>query len=442
MNRNHETQMKTVDVTASVAEHARELDADDELRGFRQEFIFPRREDGSAKRYFCGNSLGLQHRSVAGTVEEVLASWQERAVDGHFAGKHPWLTYHEQLREGQAALLGAAPEGIVTMNTLTVNLHLAMVSFYRPRGKRRKILIEKQAFPSDRYAVESQLRWHGLDPASCLVEMAPEPGQRLLDEARVDDFLQTQGDEVALVLWPGVQYVTGQAFDLPRIAQAARRAGARIGFDLAHSAGNVPVQLDHSDCDFAIWCTYKYLNAGPGAVAGLYIHQRHWGRSDLPRFHGWYGNDPSSRFRMSAEFQPADGAEAWVLSNPPVLAMAPLMASLEVFRRAGFNRLLRKSLAMTSWLAQQVELNFDDILQIITPSQPERRGCQLSLRVRAGPDAGKILFKFLTAEGVVTDWREPDVIRVAPVPLYNSYQDCWQLLDAVARWANSTVLAG
>ena len=432
--------MTQADFNRELLREAQALDASDELNSLRQEFIFPRKADGSAKLYFCGNSLGLQHRSVAGAVEEVLTAWKERAVEGHFTGPHPWMKYHEQLRAGQAALLGAEPADVISMNTLTVNLHLAMVSFYRPQGKRCKILLEKQAFPSDRYAAESQIRWHGLDPASCLVELAPESG-RMLDEAQLEDYLGEHGKEVALVLWPGVQYATGQVFDLQRIAEAARSAGACIGFDLAHSVGNVPVLLQESDCDFAAWCTYKYLNAGPGAVAGMYVHPRHGRRADLPRLHGWYGNDPSSRFRMNAEFLPAAGVEAWVLSNPPVLAMAPLLASLEVFGQAGLDRLRRKSMAMTSWLDLQINQGLDKLLEVITPKQPERRGCQLSLRVRGGREAGRNLFRFLEEKGVVPDWREPDVIRVAPVPLYNSYLDCAQLLIAISSWSNSGVPA-
>ena len=416
---------------------ARQRDSADPLKQFRAEFSFPGNEDGSDKLYFCGNSLGLQHQSVPAVLEEVLAAWRDLAVDGHFTGAHPWMNYHELLREGQANLLGAGAAEIVTMNTLTVNLHLAMVSFYRPRGGRRRILVEQQSFPSDRYAVESQVRWHGLDPAECLVELAPESGQRLLAEEQLETYLRQHGESVALVLWPGVQYATGQVFDLARIAAAARACGASVGFDLAHSAGNVPVQLSESGCDFAVWCTYKYLNAGPGAIAGMFVNQRHAGRKDLPRLHGWYGNDPATRFRMAAEFSPAPGADAWQLSNPPILSMAPLSASLTVFARAGFDRMRRKSMELTGWLAHRVATHLPDVLEVITPGQPDRRGCQLSLRVRAGRDAGKQLFAHLEASGVVPDWREPDVIRVAPVPLYNRFEDCAQLVRMIRHWADT-----
>jgi len=413
--------------------HARQLDAADPLREFRAEFSFPRDKDGADKLYFCGNSLGLQHRSVPAVVEEVLGAWRERAVDGHFTGERPWITYHERLREGQAALTGAESNEIVTMNTLTVNLHLAMIGFYRPQGRRRRIVIEHQAFPSDRYAVESQIRLHGLDPADCLVELAPEEGERLIAEDRIETYLRQHGRSVALVLWPSVQYATGQMFDLGRVAAAARDCGARVGFDLAHGVGNVPLSLKDSGCDFAAWCTYKYLNAGPGAIAGMFIHQRHHGRTDLPRLNGWFGNDLATRFRMAPEFRPARGADAWQLSTHTTLGMAPLLASLEVFGRAGFVRLREKSVALTGWLAGHIQELLGDELQIITPLQAHRRGCQLSLRVRAGRDAGRRLFAQLEQEGVVPDWREPDVIRVAPVPLYNSFEDCAQFVRIVRQ---------
>ena len=419
-----------------ILQVARQLDAADPLREFRKGFHFPKNSDGSDQLYFCGNSLGLQHQSVALAVEEVLAAWRDRAVEGHFTGKRPWLRYHEGLRGGQAAMIGAGPHEIVTMNTLTVNLHLAMISFYRPQGLRRRIVMEKHAFPSDRYAVESQIRLHGLDPADCLVELAPEDGERLITEERIEDHLRQHGDSVALVLWPGVQYATGQVFDLGRIAAAARACGANVGFDLAHGIGNIPLALHDSGCDFAAWCTYKYLNAGPGSVGGMFVHERHHQRTDLPRLNGWFGNDLATRFQMAPEFRPAPGADAWQLSTHTTLAMAPLLASLEVFDQAGFARLREKSLAMTAWLARMVEENLGEIIEIITPAQAERRGCQLSLRVRAGRDAGRSLFTRLEQEGVVPDWREPDVIRVAPVPLYNSYEDCARLVRIMQKIAH------
>lgn len=419
---------------STLLDDARAHDAADPLAACRQGFRFPRHTDGSDKLYFTGNSLGLQHETVDAAVAEVMEAWRTRAVEGHFRGERPWMHYHELLREGQAAILGAKPGEVVAVNTLSVNLHLAMVSFYRPAGKRNRILMEKNSFPSDRYAVESQIRWHGLDPAECLVEIAPEAGQRLIEECQVENYLAEQGGRVALVLWPGVQYATGQVFDLPRIAAAGRAAGACVGFDLAHSAGNIPVNLHDTGCDFAAWCTYKYLNAGPGAVAGLFIHERHDRKRDLPRLHGWYGNHPDSRFRMAPEFDPAPGADAWIISNPPILAMAPLLASLQVFGSAGMQNLRQKSIAMTGWLAKAIEQHLADWIEIITPSEPERRGCQLSLRVRAGRETGRELFQYLEQSGVVPDWREPDVIRVAPVPLYNRFEDGARLVKLVHEW--------
>jgi kynureninase len=420
----------------NILQTARSLDAQDPLRQFRSEFSFPKNQDGSDKLYFCGNSLGLQHESVPAVLEEVMATWRDLAVDGHFTGQRPWLKYHEKLNEQQAAMLGASSSEVMTMNTLSVNLHLAMVSFYRPRGKRTLIVIEKHAFPSDRYAVESQIRFHGLDPAECLLELGPREGERLIEEEQIEAYLEAHGERVALVLWPGVQYASGQVFDLQRIADAARKCGASMGFDLAHSAGNIPLQLSATACDFAVWCTYKYLNAGPGSVGGLFIHSRHHGRTDLPRFNGWFGNNLATRFEMAHDFDPAAGALAWQLSTPPTLAIAPLKASLDVFERAGFHRLREKSLAMTQWLAQQISSELSDLLEIITPMQAQRRGCQLSLRVRAGRQAGRALFCHLEEIGVMPDWREPDVVRASPVPLYNSYEDCARLVAHIRRWGD------
>jgi len=405
-------------------EQALELDREDPLRAFRDEFWIPRHADGDDQLYFCGNSLGLQPRRLQDAMTRELEAWQSLGVEGHFAADTPWVSYHEVLREPLAGLVGALPSEVVAMNSLTVNLHLMMVSFFRPAGARRKILIERQPFPSDRYAVESQLRWHGLDPAECLVEFGAGADDRLIDESLIEEYLRDHGEQVALVLWPGVHYATGQRFDLQRIAAAARAAGAAIGFDLAHAAGNLPLQLHEAGADFACWCSYKYLNSGAGSVAGCFVHERHHDRAELPRLHGWWGADPATRFMMGPEFRPAKGADAWQLSNPPILAMAPLRASLQLFEEAGMAALREKSTRLTGWLADLVASEFDDLLEIITPGEPERRGCQLSLRVRAGREAGRRLFEHLAAGGAITDWREPDVIRVAPVPLYNRFEDC------------------
>lgn len=414
---------------------AKSLDRQDELAGFRARFHTPKHDDGSDLAYFCGHSLGLQAKSVQAVVQDELDAWRERAVRGHFEGPLPWMDYNRLLCESLSGLVGSRPEEIVVMNTLTVNLHLLMVSFFRPQGKRRKILIEKHAFPSDRYAVQSQLKFHGLDPAADLVELAPREGEHLIEESSVEDYLAAHGAEIALVLWPGVQYITGQAFNLPRIAHAARRAGANIGFDLAHHVGNLPLELHGSGCDFAAWCHYKYLNAGPGAVAGGFVHERHHNNTELPRFNGWWGNAQHSRFRMAHEFEAGRGADAWQISTPLLLSMAPLRASLQLFDEAGTGPLRSKSVAMTSYLIRGIHEHLNQLLEILTPTQPERRGSQLSLRVRSGRDDGRALFEYLEEQGVLTDWREPDVIRVAPVPLYNSFGDCFELLRTIGKWA-------
>ncbi|MGK2926289.1 MAG: kynureninase [Lysobacterales bacterium] len=432
----------------TLLDTARERDLADPLREFRDAFWLPQQPGGGAQTYFCGHSLGLQPKRAEIAVLQELRSWREQAVAGHFrspAPDHPaWLDFGGELARDLALLVGARADEVAVMNSLTVNLHLLMVSFYRPSGARRKILIERFAFPSDRYAVASQIRFHGLDPQECLVELEPEPGSRLVEESRVEDWLQRHGEEVALVLWPGLQYASGQAFDLPRIAAAARKAGARVGFDLAHSVGNLPLDLHDSGCDFAAWCTYKYLNGGPGAVAACFVHSRHAAHFELPaalpRFEGWWGNERASRFRMAAEFTPAVGAEAWQLSTPPILAMAPLRASLRLFREAGLVRLRAKSVQLTGWLAEQIEAEMGDLLEILSPADPARRGCQLSLRIRSGPghdkDAGLRLHAHLERRGVITDWREPDILRIAPVPLYNSYEDCCAFLQQARAWAD------
>lgn len=422
--------MEKLKAAATALDHA------DNLAGFRDRFLIPKHHDGKNLVYFCGHSLGLQARTVSEVVQSELASWRELAVRGHFEGPQPWMDCNRRLCEQLAGLIGTRPAEIVVMNTLTVNLHLLLVSFFRPRGKRCKILIEKNAFPSDRYVVDSQLRFHGLDPARCLLELAPMAGEHLIEESAIEDCLAQQGEEIALVLWPGVQYISGQAFDLPRVASAARRAGATVGFDLAHYIGNVPLELHDSGCDFAAWCHYKYLNAGPGAIAGCFIHERHHQGNDLPRFNGWWGNARASRFRMAPDFEPATGANAWQLSTPPVLSMAPLSASLDLFEDAGPELLRTKSLAMTHYLLQGIRDHFDELLEVLTPADPIRRGSQLSLRVRAGRESGRALFEYLEQTGVLTDWREPDVIRVAPVPLYNSFQDCYTLLHGLSQWSS------
>ncbi|MGY6588345.1 MAG: kynureninase [Wenzhouxiangella sp.] len=394
---------------------------------FRDRFRIPHGPDGRDALYFCGNSLGLQPIAAAEAVQAELERWAGLGVAGHFDGPLSWMSYHQLARDGLAEMVGARPDEVVAMNSLTVNLHLMMISFYRPSGSRTKILIERGAFPSDRHAVASQLALHGLNVDDHLVELAPRR-DGLLHEEDIEDYLERYGEHVALVLWPGVQYATGQVFDLARIARACQRCGTTLGLDLAHAVGNVPLALHDIGADFAVWCSYKYLNAGPGAVAGCFVHERHANHQGL-RLAGWWGHEEKTRFRMGPEFKPTPGAEGWQLSNPPVLALAPLWASLKVFSEAGMDRLRRCSLEMTGHLAHQVQERLGERIEIKTPLEPHRRGCQLSLKVRGRREVGRRLFERLEAHGVVGDWREPDIIRVAPAPLYNTLDDCNALVD-------------
>ncbi|RZZ87671.1 kynureninase [Pseudoxanthomonas winnipegensis] len=413
--------------------HAIALDAADPLRGFRQEFLIPRHKH-TEQVYFCGNSLGLQPKGARKAVEQVLDKWAHEAVEGHFRGQGQWMTYHEQVREPLARVVGALPSEVVAMNTLTANLHFMMVSFYRPTRERPAILIEAGAFPSDRHAVESQIRFHGFDPATDLIELEPDEAEGTISMAALEAAIAMHGHRLALVLWPGIQYRTGQAFDLAEVARLAHAAGAVAGFDLAHAVGNLPLALHDADADFAVWCHYKYLNAGPGAVAGAFVHARH-AHTDRPRFAGWWGHEKQTRFLMAPQFTPTPGAEGWQLSNPPVLAMAPLLASLALVDRAGGMAALReKSEQLTGFLEELIEARVLDTLEIITPAEPERRGCQLSLRVAGGRERGRELFDYLVSVGVLGDWREPDVIRISPVPLYNSFKDVYRFVEEVELW--------
>jgi kynureninase len=411
---------------------ARTADVADALVGFRDEFLIPR-DDGREQAYFCGNSLGLQPRATRAALAEELEDWQDLAVEAHFRGRHPWLTYHELVREDLATLVGAEPIEVVAMNSLSVNLHLMMASFYRPTPERHAILIERDAFPSDRYAAEAQLRLHGFDPGESLIELAADEPQGTLSPDAILRAIDEHGERIALVLLPGVQYLTGQAFDLAAITKAAHARGCMVGFDLAHATGNLDLALHDSGCDFAVWCSYKYLNSGPGAVAGCFVHERH-AHSGVQRLAGWWGHDQSSRFRMQPGFVAMPGADGWQLSNPPILALAPLRVSLEIFRRAGMQRLRARSRELTGFLERLIRSEVDDVLDILTPADAARRGAQLSLRVKGPRDTGRSLFDHLHAEGVVVDWREPDVIRAAPTPLYNRREDCVRLVAAVAAW--------
>jgi len=409
------------------------LDQADELREFRDQFCLPVGDDGKPQLYLCGNSLGLQPKALAGEMAMELEQWGRLGVRGHFEARHPWMPYHEVLRDHMAELVGAGPLEVVAMNSLTVNLHLMMVSFYRPDPQRYRIVIEKQAFPSDRYAVESQIRYHGLDPANALVELEDSPGSARLAVDTLANYLDQHGDSVALVLLPGIQYFSGQWLDLARMTQLARSNGCRIGLDLAHAVGNVPLQLHDWGCDFAVWCTYKYLNSGAGAVAGCFVHERHSGNHELPRFAGWWGHDKDSRFKMGPEFIPSPGADAWQLSNPPILALAPVRVSLEIFHSAGMIRLRQKSIKLTAYLQSLLEQLLPEQIRILTPGDPEARGCQLSLQVGAGRDRGREVFAELERCNVICDWREPDVIRVAPAPLYNGFEEVYRFVSIMQQ---------
>jgi kynureninase len=376
--------------------------------------------DGEEEIYFAGNSLGLLPKRTQGYVDAELEKWQRLAVKAHFSGEHPWMPYHEFLAEPIGRIVGASPNEVVTMNSLTVNLHLMMASFYRPTQERHRILLEERAFPSDDYALESQARFHGFDPAQALVRVR---------SAEVERVLHREGDSIALVLLPGVQYYSGEAFDMDGISRLAHARGCIAGFDLAHAAGNLVLRLHDWNVDFAVWCTYKYLNSGPGSVGGCFVHERHGRREDLPRLAGWWGHDKASRFRMEAGFRPIPGAEGWQLSNPPILSLAAIRASLDVFMEAGGMEPLReKSLRLTGYLEWLLRHEVADSVEILTPADPNRRGCQLSLRVKSSA-SGKSIFEKLEASGVTCDWREPDVIRVAPVPLYNRFEEVWRFVE-------------
>jgi kynureninase len=425
---------------------ARSLDAADELGAMRREFELPR-EQGRTLIYLCGHSLGLMPRSARRAVDVELDRWAALGVDGHFPDARPprgrpralraahggWLDYHTQFAAPLAELVGAYRDEVVAMNTLTVNLHLLLASFFRPTPQRYKILIERDAFSSDRYAVESQLRWHGLDPQTALLELGSRAGSFELDRERYDALLGAEGERIALVLLPGVQYLSGERLDLAAYAAAARRYGCAVGFDLAHAIGNVPLALHDSGADFAVWCSYKYLNAGPGAVGGAFVHRRHAAAAELPRLAGWWGHERSRRFLMEPKFVPLKGAEGWQLSNPPILSLAPLAASLALFSAAGIKRLRRKSLLLTRYLDWHLRRELEGRVQFLTPADPQRRGCHVAVQFAPPPRNPRAFAARLRAAGVVADWRRPNVLRLAPVPLYNRFRDVYGAVQALRR---------
>jgi kynureninase len=422
--------LKAPDLTL---EAAAAHDAADPLGSFAREFHRPRDSAGRDLLYFGGHSLGLQPKSAAAMIEQELADWRRLGVLGHTQAARPWIPYHEHAAAGLAQLAGAMEGEVVAMNSLTVNLHLMMVSFFRPAGTRNKVLIESSAFPSDRYAVASQLEFHGLDPARCLIEVRPRADERNL---RTEDLLariEQEAPHLALVLLPGVQYLTGQLLELEPLIAAARRAGASVGVDLAHAIGNTPLRLHDWNPDFAVWCSYKYLNAGPGAVGGCFVHERHARGSKLPRFAGWWGHNKAERFLYDPRFDPIEGAQGWQISNPPILSSAPLLASLDIFQRAGMAALRKKSIALSGFMQQLIEQRLPRLVEIITPRDAASRGCQLSLRIARPAAAAKRCHEQLTVAGVIGDWREPDVLRLAPIPLYNSFAEVFAAVDILAR---------
>jgi kynureninase len=411
--------------------HASRLDAEDPLRSFRDRFLIPQQADGSSQIYLCGHSLGLQPTAVRALVEQELNDWANLGVEGHFHGKSPWYSYHEALRDAGGRLVGACPHEVVFMNSLTVNLHLLLATFYRPSGERRCILMDEPAFPSDLYALQSQVRHHGLDPKDCLLHVRPRPGEHLVREEDLEELLERRGREVAVVVWNGVNFLTGQFFDLPRLTEAAHRQGCVMGLDLAHAAGNVPLQLHDWGVDFAVWCSYKYLNGGPGAVGGAFVHEKHGRDLELPRLAGWWGNDPATRFRMQLQpdFIPRGGADGWQVSNPPILSMAPLRASLELFDAAGMATLRTKSERMTAYLLYLLgAVGGSARFEVITPSEPARRGGQVSLLVHDRP---REVLPDLQSAGVIADFREPNIVRIAAAPLYNTYRDIWRFAQVL-----------
>ncbi len=412
-------------------EFALDLDRRDSLAHFRNQFNFPQERNGYEPVYLCGNSLGLQPELAAQFVREELDNWARHAVDGHLEADRPWLSYHRQATHGFAQLTGANPTEVVAMNTLTVNLHVLMASFYRPNASRYKIVVESEAFPSDRFVVASQLRMHGFDPDKDLIEWSPRDETSELHVDDLADLLERQNGSVALLLLPGVQYYTGQVLDMRAICKLGREAGCTVGLDLAHAVGNVELALHDWAPDFAAWCTYKYLNAGPGAIAGAFIHDKHCSPDNLEQLHGWWGHDEATRFEMRRSFTPAKGADLWQLSNPPILSLAPVIASLEIFGAASMPDLVAKSNQLTGFLAWLIDRRFAGCIESITPAQA--RGCQLSLVVRDKVVDAKALFDRLATLNVTADWREPDVIRVAPVPLYNSYSDVFEFADRLQQ---------
>jgi kynureninase len=428
MNASPETLDELLPQFSTARDFALDCDAADILASYRKQFELPVSGSGQPLIYLCGHSLGLAPRAALDYVSEELADWARLGVAGHVTATRPWVDYAQNFTKGLQHLTGARADEVVAMNSLTVNLHLMMASFYRPVGMRDKVLIEAGAFSSDRHAILGQLAWHKLEPEHTLVELSPRNGEETLRVEDIEARIEELGDELALVLWPGVQYRTGQAFDCARIARAAHAQGALVGFDLAHAIGNLPLLLHDWNVDFAVWCSYKYLNAGPGAIGGCFVHERHFA-STPARLSGWWGHEAKTRFQMLPEFHPAAGAAGWAVSNVPIFSAAPLIASLEMFRSAGIEELRAKSIRLTAYAERLVRERAARDVQVITPARAEERGCQLSLRVKGGPRRGRRVFDALGDHGVICDWREPDIIRIAPAPFYNRFVDVHEFVE-------------
>ena len=410
-------------MSQNIPEYIQEMDANDPLKNFRSEFNIPEEHNGKPCIYLCGNSLGLQPKKANEYVQIEMEKWAKMGVEGHVKGKYPWMPYHEFLTKKTAAIIGALESEVVVMNSLTVNLHLLMVSFYRPTKERFKILIDYNPFPSDRYAIESQIKFHGFDPKEAIIELKPHADTEIVSRDTIKEVFKTHGHQIATTLVGGVNYYSGQFYDMKLITELAHQYGAIAGFDLAHAAGNIPLKLHDWGVDFAAWCSYKYLNSGPGALSGVFVHEKHGKNNELPRFAGWWGHDKQIRFKMGPNFLPIQGAEGWQLSNPPILPMACMQASLDLFDRAGMDRLRIKSIQLSSLCQKLLSEIPGDKIDLITPRTETDRGCQLSLRVI---NADKNIFDNISAEGIVADWREPDVIRIAPVPLYNTFSEIYK----------------
>lgn len=410
-------------------DYAQQLDKEDNLAHLRAQFHIPKDTKGNDWLYFTGNSLGLQPKQTQQYIQQELDDWAKYGVEGHFEARNPWMPYHEFLTNSMAKIVGAKPLEVVVMNTLTTNLHLLMVSFYQPTKTKYKIVIESDAFPSDRYAVQSQLKFHGFDTEEGLIEWKPREGEELLRIEDLEKIVDEQGDEIALLLIGGVNYYTGQYLDIKRIAEIGHAKNCIVGIDLAHGAGNISPELHDSGVDFAAWCTYKYLNSGPGSLAGLFVHEKHAHNKELPRFAGWWNHNKETRFNMRQPFDVMPGAEGWQLSNPPILSMAAIRASLDMFEEVGMEALRAKSEKLTGYFEYLINQIDTASIKIITPSNPKERGCQLSIQVK---NADKSLHKKLTVNNIITDWREPDVIRCAPVPMYNSFEDVYRMVECLS----------